>query len=209
MPNRSGFGLDQIWGQSSTFLGSAGCAQGRSTLPRNGFASEMEMNPFPFPSQIHFHLVFWNFKIEIFKFWNFRKFHWNFNDPKPEISGNFNSFLPKWSKNLISRGYPWGGPGVCKYPVFSQFYNSSHEIISWFFRKQLKFPEISGLIALSRLQIPSYFSSLLEIYGNFRKFPEISLKFTEISEPAPWSWNFRTLVLSSWEILLFKIGRIK
>jgi hypothetical protein len=30
-------------------------AQGRSTLPRNGFASEMEMNPFPFPSQIHFH----------------------------------------------------------------------------------------------------------------------------------------------------------
>jgi len=31
---------------------------------------------------------------------------------------------------LLSRGYPWDGPGVCKYPVFSHFFNSSYEIIS-------------------------------------------------------------------------------
>ena len=62
-----------------------------------------------------------------------------------EISGNFieisvvqnlkfpeiSTFFPgNGQKNLISRGYPWGGPGGCKYPVFSQFFNSSYEIIS-------------------------------------------------------------------------------
>ena len=127
----------------------------------------------------------WNFQVLKFpeislkfqwsKTWNFRKFQQFFPEMVKKtwyLGGTLGVALEvaniQFSANFLT-------------PLMKLFHDFSGNC--WHFRKFQVYQDC---------KYPVIFVAL-EIYGNLRKFTEISLKFTEISGPPPWSWNFRTL----------------